>query len=318
VKRRAGIVGLVVVLMGALGVNVVAYMQARSMTHFSSSGARTEGPERLGSLAAVGVVLSGVNIPRPESARTPADFDLSFDTIALPTRDGMTLEAWRVPVDDQKPLILVFHGYAASKATMLPPARALHELGYSTLLFDFYGSGGSSGNDTSLGYLEARDVAVALEYVRQQWPGRKVVLYGFSMGSAAILRAIAVEGAQPDAIVLEATFDGLLSTVRNRFRSMGLPGTPFAELLLFWGGVQWSFDPFDHNPVDYARSVRCPTLILHGEADARVTSDQANRVAQAIGKHADFVSYPGVPHMLIVAARPTQWKHDIARFLARL
>jgi alpha-beta hydrolase superfamily lysophospholipase len=308
---------LVAVLFG-LGVNGVAYLQARSMTHFSSGGPRTESPERLGVLATLGVVLFGVNVPRPQSTRTPADLDLSFDVVSLRNRGVTTLEAWRIPADDYKPLVLVFHGYAANKATMLPAARALHDLGYGSLLVDFYGSGGSSGNDTSLGYMEARDVAAAVEYAGREWPDRKIVLYGFSMGSAAILRAIAVEGAKPDAIILEAPFDELLNTVKNRFYSMGLPATPFAEVLLFWGGVQWGFDAFAHNPVDYARSVLCPALILHGEADARVTSDQARRVAEAIGGQASFVPYSDLPHMLLIEARPTEWKRDVGAFLGSL
>jgi hypothetical protein len=243
---------------------------------------------------------------------------LPFATISLPSRDGATLEAWRIPSGGRTPVVLAFHGYAASKASLLPPARAFHELGHDTLLVDFYGSGGSSGNGTSLGYREAADVATALRYARAEWPDRKVVLYGFSMGTAAILRAVAVENARPDAIILEATFDALRDTAKNRFRSMGLPATPFAELLLFWGGVLWGFDLFDHNPADYARSVRCPTLILHGEKDLRTTPEQAKRVVEAIGQEGRFVIYTGVPHVLIVEARPTEWKRDVAEFLARL
>jgi len=215
------------------------------------------------------------------------------------------------------PLVVAFHGYAASKSALLPVAAALRELDCATFLVDFYGSGDSSGDGTSLGYLEAADVAAALDYARGRWPGRKVGLYGFSMGSAAILRAIAVADADPDAIVLEATFDDLLSTAKNRFDSMGLPATPLAELLLFWGGVQWGFDPFTHNPADYAAAVRCPAMVLHGERDARATLDQGRRVAAAMGEHATFVANPGLGHMPGVIADRTAWKRDVGGFLAR-
>src|SRR5215475_13666162 len=80
-----------------VGVNAVAYMQARAMTHFSSSGTRTARPEDLGWLDAAHVVLAGVNVPRPQNTSTPAKFALPFETHRVPTSRGQTLDAWYVP-----------------------------------------------------------------------------------------------------------------------------------------------------------------------------------------------------------------------------
>jgi pimeloyl-ACP methyl ester carboxylesterase len=213
--------------------------------------------------------------------------------------------------------VLAFHGYAASKATLLPVGRALHELGHPVLLVDFYGSGGSSGDGTTLGYLESRDVAAAVAHVRQRWPGRRLVLYGFSMGGAAALRAVAAEGVEADAVIVEATFDTLLNTARNRFHTMGLPATPLAQMLLFWGGLDWGFDAFSLNPADYARAVDCPALVLHGGDDARVPAQQARNLHRAFAD-ARLVEFPGVPHVLIAGARPREWKREVAAFLSGL
>jgi alpha-beta hydrolase superfamily lysophospholipase len=165
---------------------------------------------------------------------------------------------------------------------------------------------------------EADDVAAASEYISRRWPERKIVLYGISMGGAAVLRAIAEEGVEPDAVIVEAAFDSLLNTARNRCRAMGLPGSPLAELLLFWGSVQNRFNFFSHNPADYARTVNQPALILHGEQDDRAPVDQGRRIARAIGANARFVSYAGVSHMPIVEARPEEWTRDLAAFLQRI
>lgn len=299
-------------------VNVLAFMQARAMTSFTERGDRTARPERLSVLDRLTVFLSGVNIPRPENKRTPGDFKLSFETHRFSNGDGVTLEAWFLPGKNDRLVVALFHGYAASKSTLLTTARAFHQLGYATLLVDFYGSGGSSGTGTTIGVKEADDVAAAVEYMRRRWPERKIILYGISMGGAAMLRAVAANGVKPDAIIIEATFDSLLNTGRNRFRAMGLPAWPFAELLLFWGSVQNGFNMFGHNPVDYARAVKHPALILHGEQDARTTIDQARSIALAMGAHARFVAYAGVPHMPIVETRPTDWTRDVAMFLEQV
>ena len=305
-------------LSAMVSVNLIAFMQARAMTRFTGGGERTAKPEWLNFFDAASVIISGVNVPRPQNTRTPAALDLPFETHRFSSGNGSTLEAWYVPGNDERLIVVLFHGYAANKSTILNAARVFHELGYGNLLVDFYGSGGSSGNETTLGVEEARDVAAAVGYVRKTWPNRRVVLYGISMGGAAVLRAIAAEKVTADAIILEATFDTLLNTGKSRFHALGLPGSPFTELLIFWGSLQRGFNFFSHNPVDYARSVNSPTLILHGEKDARATLEQARNLAQSFDGKARLIVYPDVPHMAIVNARPSEWTRDIEVFLKQL
>lgn len=316
-KRLARLV-TAVLLSAVVSVNVIAFMQARTMTHFIDGGERTRPPEQLGLVDKLAVLATGIQIPRPTDRRTPKDLHLDFETHNFAKLDGAVLEAWFIPSASERALIVLFHGYAASKSTLLTAAEAFHQLGYPTLLVDFYGSGGSSGSGTTLGVKEADDVAAAVQYARRNWPGRRLILYGISMGGAAVLRSVAVNNVRVDALIIEATFDSLLNAGKNRFRAMNLPGVPLTELLLFWGSVQNGFNMFAHNPVDYARSVRVPALILHGEADTRATPEQARRLADAMGANARFILYAGVPHVAIVEARPDEWRRDVSRFLDEL
>lgn len=309
---------LYAVLFSAIAaVNIVAFMQARAMTRFVESGERTARPEQLDFIDKMAVLVFGVNIPRPRNGSTPAKFNLPFNRHRIPSIDGITLDAWHIPGQDGRPLVLMFHGYAVSKSTLLSTANAFHSIGLSALLADFYGSGESSGTGTTIGLKEADDVAAVVAYARQHWPGRKIILYGISMGGAAVLRAVAAGGVKPDGIIVEAVFDRLLNTGKNRFRVMGLPASPFAELLLFWGSLQKGYNLFLHNPADYARAVQCPTLILHGEKDARVAVAEAGRIARSMGGRAQFVSFPRVPHMPIVAAAPDMWRAAVEKYLVQ-
>ena len=302
----------------AVTVNALAFMQARGMTRFIERGARTAAPEQLAFFDRLSVVLSSVSIPRPVNKRTPGDLNLAFISHRFPNPQGETLEAWFVPSKRDRLVVALFHGYAASKSTLLTTAAAFHQLGYATLLVDFYGSGGSSGSGTTIGIRESADVSAAAEYIRRTWPEWKIVLYGMSMGGAAVLRAVAEDRVEADGVIIEATFDSLLNTGKNRFRAMGLPASPFAELLLFWGSVQNGFNAFAHNPVDYARRVKHPALILHGEKDERTKVQEARSIAVAMGANARFVAYDGVPHMPIVDVRFDDWSREVATFLKEI
>ena len=191
-------------------------------------------------------------------------------------------------------------------------------MGLSVLLIDFRGSGDSSESYTTIGFDEAEDVAASVRYARANLPHGKIILYGQSMGAAAILRAVNNCGVHPDAIIAEAVFDNMLSTVRHRFGAMGVPSFPSAELLVFWGGRQAGFNGFRHNPVEYARSVDCPILFLHGDADRKAHIDEARSVFAAVPGKKQFRAFPNLGHESPAVRFPIEWKDTVRPFLKEL
>jgi pimeloyl-ACP methyl ester carboxylesterase len=286
------------------------------MLHYADGGDRTRKPEELSVLRKAVVMLTGTRVPRPHSSKTPADFLLPFETLDLPTgAAGPHLGAWYCPVPTNSPfLVLLFHGYAMDKASMLPEAAAFHALGIPSLLADFRGSGDSSASHVTIGFEESEDVAAVVRFARARFPGAKLVLYGQSMGAAAILRAVARHEVKPEAIVLEAVFDTLLHTVQNRFDAMKLPSFPAAPLLVFWGGFQFGFDGFDLSPLADARSVRCPALFLHGSGDPRARPSEADRVRAAVPGGASMVIFPSTVHDDTAIRHPVEWRKTLQAF----
>jgi alpha-beta hydrolase superfamily lysophospholipase len=294
--------------------NVVAYLHAWSMTHFTRGGAKTLGAQRLSPFGKVAVLFTGVHVPKPANDATPADLGLAFESHRFAGEAG-DLHAWYVPHPSPKALVLLLHGYSGCKSSQLREARAFHELGYAAFLLDFRGSGESAGWETTVGHEEAKDVVSAADYAAARWPSLPRVLYGQSMGSAAALRAVALRGLRPAALVLENPFDRFLSTVENRFGLMGLPAFPAARLLVFWGGVQHGINAFDHNPVEYAARVGCPVLLLHGREDRMVTAAQAESVFERLPGPKRVEWFAGVGHGPLLAPAPGQWKRAVSGFL---
>jgi alpha-beta hydrolase superfamily lysophospholipase len=303
----------VLLALGAL--NVIAFNQAWAMTHFAAAGSRTASPESLSFLEKCRVGLVGVSLPKPVNTTDPSQLGLPFETLRFGGTSGFELEGWFIPHAQPKGLVLFAHGYGACKSSLLGEANAVHRLGYSVFLFDCHGSGGSEGRVTSIGVRESADVADAFDFAEKRFRTSPLILFGQSMGSAAILRAIAVHGIEPAGVIVECPFDRLLSTAENRFRAMGLPPFPAARLLIFWGGVQLGFNGFRHNPVDYARQVRCPILFLHGAKDPRVTLEQAHAVFDNLAGEKSLVVFPTAGHAALLAADSDLWTQSVSRFL---
>lgn len=311
-------VAIVLLVIGGIGLNAMAFMHASAMTRFTTTSERTQSPEDLDIAAKIKVLLTGVQIPRPENTKTPTDYSLDFSSYYFPGAKGEAIETWHIANAETDNLVLLFHGYYASKDSLLPVATELHAMGFSTLLIDFFGSGGSEGTDTSIGYFESIDVKKSFEFAQQRWPDSKLILYGQSMGAVAILRAIAAHSIEPDALILESVYDKMISAVKNRFRSMGVPSMPMAELLVFWGGWHSGFNAFKHNPLDYASAVVCPTLVLHGFQDPRATTSQALAVYEQLGGWKNYSSYPNGGHVGTMKSDLLQWQRDIREIVTKL
>jgi uncharacterized protein len=303
--------------------NLLAYRHAWSMTHFVSANRRTrrtvnlrERAESLSLVERLQLAFKGVALERPLVAARPEDVDLPSEVHRYLGGAG-ELVGWHLAHEQSAGLVVLFHGYLSCKAKLLPEARAFHDLGYRCFLVDFRGSGESAGDRTSLGCHEADDVVRTVAYVRQQWPNEPMILFGHSMGAAAVLRALSQQALTPESVVLESPFDRLLSTVEARFTTTGLPSFPAAQLMVFWGGIQHGYNGFEHNPVEYARRVTCPVLLMHGDDDIRVSSEQIQSIYRSLGGEKQLHIFAGLGHQSFVALRSEEWKECVARFLHR-
>lgn len=283
-----------------LTINIVAYLGAYVLTHFSSPGKLSLG------------------LSRPTSSKLPSDIELKYSTQRIPIGQTQWLETWFIPVRDaaSKGTVILFSGNKSCKASqLLPPAQVFHDLGYDTLLVDFRGVGGSSGNTNTIGIQEAEDVILSMSYAQKSNRKHPLILYGVSMGSAAILKAVAHGKIYPDAIILEVPFAKLTNAVGSRVQAAHLPTFPLTELIVFWGGVQHGFNGFAHNPVEYASQVKCPTLILQGKLDRWTTAAEIDRIYENLHGSKQLNIFPTAGHDLLVTIDRERWKQSIDKFL---
>lgn len=313
-KANRGRIVLIGILMMFLAMNGLAFVQARAFTHYGRSSDGVKTGEEPAWKEKLRLLVMGLSPPRPENRRKPW-FWTRYSTHTYKSTHGVTLEAWYLPVREARAVVAMFHGYGTAKATLLDEEKAFRALGYSTFLVDLRGHGGSTGSATSLGYREADDVAATVAYLDALLPGAPVVLYGSSMGGAAVLRAMAAKGVTPIAAIVECPFDSLLSAVKNRLRMMRVPSFPLAHLMVFWGGVQFGYNGFAHRPVDYASNVTTPTLVIGGGEDRRVTLPQLRSVYDTLAGEKQLVIFQKSGHGGYVDDDERRWKKAVREFI---
>jgi alpha-beta hydrolase superfamily lysophospholipase len=300
----------------AFVLNLLAFRHAWTFTHPGPNDAPRIDPRRLSTSDRIRLLFTGIRLAKPRNVRTPVDVGLTFQRhIVAGEGTRPPLEAWFIPGADAATVVVLFHGHGGAKSELLRHARRLHAMGPAVLLVDFAGSGGSGEAPFTIGVRESEDVTATTAYARALTGARRVYLYGLSMGAVAILKS-AAEGTTVDGIILECPFDSLLTTVEHRFETVGVPAFPAAHALLFWGGVQLGFNPFQHGALAYAPSVREPVLLMAGDRDPWVTPAETREIFAALRGPKQLYLCPGVGHASCLSFDSGRWTTAVSAFVA--
>lgn len=112
--------------------------------------------------------------------------------VYVETPDGARLAAWHGPGREGSPAVVMVPGTFQTKDDTPRKRRAIdlwRRLGCHVLILDLRGFGGSHAYPGAGGYLEARDLLTAADWLRDESGREKVHLWGESLGGAACLLA---------------------------------------------------------------------------------------------------------------------------------
>jgi dipeptidyl aminopeptidase/acylaminoacyl peptidase len=248
----------------------------------------------------VALRFTAPNRQAPE--RLPADVGLQYREVSFESTDGVPLAAWWVSPTQEgssRAAAVLVHGWEGDKSDlhMVETAQVYARAGYGVLMLDLRGNGGSGDKRRTLGYKETRDVQGALDWLDKEGfePG-EVVLHGWSMGGATVVRA--APGTGVAAVVEEAGYADLPLLLRKQIPgATGLPRL-FNPGILLMTKLFLGFDPWAVRPAEEAAHLReegVPLLIIHSTADEVVPVEHAELFERAY-PDAVFWKVEGVGH----------------------
>ena len=301
---------LLTVLVLCAIMNVFAAIHAWHFTHFTTEAVAKTDTKNLSLSDKLKIAITGVKNPRPVNVTVPSR---PYQTIKLKS-NGKQIDSWLMKIENSKGTVILFHGYTGAKSTMLDKAEVFLDLGYNVLIPDFMGAGESEGSQTTIGYHQAQNVKTCYKYIQQSGE-QNIILFGTSMGAVAILRSIHALDVKPKAIIIECPFGTMRQTTEARFGMMHLPSFPMADLLMFWGGLENGFWAYGHNPVDYAKSVTCPTLLMFGAKDDRVSRAEIDAVYENLLGYKELRISPNAGHENYLIQSKHKWTMNVGAFL---
>ena len=194
------------------------------------------------------------------------------DILKVPTSGGERIAAIYLPNPAATYTVLFSHGNAEDLGWVLPSLPPLRDLGFGVFAYDYRGYGLSQGR-ASEQHVYA-DIDAAYDYLTRELrvPAARIILYGRSLGAGAavdLAARLSVGG-----LIVESPF-------LTAFRVM-------TRIPLF---------PFDRfRNVDKIGRVRCPVLVMHGEADEIVPLWHGQQLFERAPGPKMFLAVPGAHH----------------------
>jgi pimeloyl-ACP methyl ester carboxylesterase len=250
---------------------------------------------------------------------TPADLGLPYENVAFPSaEDHIPLKGWLIG-GHGGPTIIFVHGKDGNRddPTIGLPliGQALVHHGYDVLAFDLRGHGESGGSRFSLGYLEARDVAGAVAFLKRR--GRtELGAFGWSLGAATVLNA-APDLPDLRALVVESAFAAVTDLMATQIPlTTHLPGL-FTPGILLMSDLLYGFRPQQNRPERaLARLGTRPLLLIQDGADEFIPPAHATRLQQAGAANPNFQFWqvPGATHVRGYQTCPDEYMRRVIAF----
>ncbi len=223
-------------------------------------------------------------VPELTTVPDPSGIDLSYEEHAVATTDGVVLRVWYVPVEPEreKGVILLSYGAVGEMACQLLLTRELHRVGWSMVMYDYRGFGGSTGAPSLSTLLS--DHAAVFDWALERTGRARLVLVGVSLGTMPAVAAAVDRPRQVQGLVL----DGVISLQDQLQRFSFLIAGRVAEYLSL-------FDP-RLRIEDQIGRVRQPIAICIYELDEFIEPALAEQLADRAGGPVTRLEFPGLPH----------------------
>lgn len=263
-----------------------------------------EAAEKIAALADqyAGLFKSGIRTPVLER---PDDHGMRYEDVTFPSMDGVPLEAWYIPADSDK-LLIVNHPMTCNRygfpghlepwngmfggfeVNFLPELKHLHDAGYNILTYDLRNcglSGDGNGVTSGLGLLECRDVVGSVRYAKNhpKLGKMRTGLFSRCMGGNSTIIAMAKwpeEFTHIEALALLNVVSGKTFIERGA-ENMGLDPAQAAAALDERVRKLTGFRLDEETPAPWGHGVTIPTFmaqlrrdfLVHGEKDGQEIFD---------------------------------------------
>lgn len=217
---------------------------------------------------------------------TPAKYGIDFQEITIPTKNDKNLYGWWVPANnpnnDNKPTIILIHGWSRNVDRTMSYLKKLHPAGYNLLVFDSRCHGKSDDDKFSSMVKFMEDIRAAIDF-SEKMPNvdkNRVGVLGLSIGGAASIYAAALDN-RIKSVVTGGAFAHPTKVMEIEFKKRKIPYYPFIWFIFKYMEFRIGAKFDNIAPSNNIAKSDANFFLIHGINDTTVPIEQADELHKA-------------------------------------
>jgi len=253
--------------------------------------------------------------------RAPMVTASTYEDVAFRTGDGLTLRGWYFPTRSDRAAIIV-HGKDSNRIggenrTIEKLADFLVADGYNVLVFDLRGNGDSDGDRFSLGYMERRDVAAAIDnLIARGFREDRIALVGISMGAGTVLQSLPLHP-NVGAVVADSSYVDAPTIVTEDLEVLAGVPSWFTPGVMLMSNLAFGLDGNQVRPIEVVRAhPERAFLFIHCAGDKLIAPHHAYELrAASTNPKSDLWMAAVCQHSWAFNSYPTAYEAHLGAFL---
>ena len=230
---------------------------------------------------------------------TPWFENIEKKEVKIKSHDDLLLNGHLLHHPNSKKYVILIHGYKSTIKTLYYHAYNFYQAGYNILLIDQRSHGASDGDYLTLGYLEAKDVSLWIDYLIALCPSCIIGMLGVSMGGATVAN---ISGYTLPLNVKWIIEDCGFSSIENMLLDQANRKYNFDHPIMLKGFSLLCKlkNGFTLKKADYIKQVeksKTPILFIHGDQDEFVPVEMCYQLFEAAKCHKDIFIAEGQGHL---------------------
>lgn len=176
--------------------------------------------------------------------------------------------------------VIACHQYGGSAVSMAQYAMHFYELGFNVLFPNLRGFGENEYKKASMGWEDRLDIVKWCEYITEKDSSARIILFGVSLGAAAVTNAAGEE--LPDsvrAVVADSCYSDVWEIMKGYIKDKPLlQSFPILNMASAFCGIKNGWDFKEASTVAKAEEITLPILFIHGENDEFAPISQSNDI----------------------------------------
>lgn len=246
--------------------------------------------------------------------------ETSYTDIYMESYDGLAMHAIVIRQKSSAARwVVAVHGYTSNGRHMSWAAQWFYDQGYNVLLPDLRGCGESGGDYYAMGWHDRLDLVDWTERLVADYAAQKIVLYGISMGGAAVLMTSGEQlPSQVKAVIEDCGYTSAYEEFAYQLGGIfGLPEFPVMQCADIVTRLRAGYWLGEASALEQVNNSITPTLFIHGDNDTFVPSDMVYELYEAASCKKQLYIVEGAGHGMASAVAGDAYWQTVMQFLAQ-